>query len=107
MNYYSSNSNDPEKYREPYKREIPWENRTRIPIFRGTWWLTTTFSQQDCLSLHFNYSHFLQDPRFQAVFYSHNNPSLLDAKFSRVFGAIEDCVSQNLTNGLNILLSTE
>jgi hypothetical protein len=101
MNDRSSSSNDPEKYRQPYKRDIPFENRTRIPFFLGTGWSPTTFSLQDCLLPHFNYSHFLPEPRFQAVFFSHNIPSLLDAKFSRISGLIEDFFPQNLTNGLN------
>jgi hypothetical protein len=34
-------------------------------------------------------------------------PSLLDAKFNGISGLIEDCFSQNLTNGLNKLLPIE
>jgi hypothetical protein len=86
--------------------DVPWEERAKIPIFRGTAWFPDTFDEQSCLPPENNISDLLRAPRFYAVHFSHYNPSLLDAKFSTIYNILVDCFANNATNGLDALLPT-
>jgi hypothetical protein len=86
--------------------DVPWEERVKIPIFRGTAWLPDTVDEQSCLPPQNNISDLLRTPRFYAVHFSHDNPSLLDAKFSDINELLVDCFANNATNGLDALLPT-
>jgi hypothetical protein len=91
----------------PKIQNISWENRSKTPVFRGTAWAPATYRFHECMDPDFNYSEIFQYPRFQVVLFSHNNPSLLDAKFSNINWLVQDCFLLNATNGLDKLLPVE
>lgn len=97
---------NPETYRFQYKVDVPWEERNTTPIFRGTPWYPRGYSGQTCLNPAFQYSNslFYTYPRFMAVAFSHDNPSLLNAKFSVAHHHLEPCFARNATNGFHVLL---
>jgi hypothetical protein len=80
------------------KSTIPWENRSKVPIFRGTGY----GAKGDCNT----YESVLSNPdsvRLKAVDFSVDHPSLLDARLSpRTFKA--PCWKLNSTNGLDKLM---
>lgn len=80
-----------------YVDKIPWKNREKVPIFRGTAWGLT-----DCKSK--SYQEFTDESsRLMAVDFSVDHPHLLNAGLtSRSFNA--PCWKYNSTNGLSKLL---
>lgn len=66
-------------------KSLPWEERNRIPIFRGTPWVDRAkyrFLNRKNESLIYD-KVLSMSPRLKAVDYSIRNPSLLDARVSR------------------------
>ena len=100
----SARKANPEQYRWPYKVDVPWEQRSTIPVFRGTAWSPHGYRLDSCLTPRFDFSVFWSSPRYKAVAFSKDNPSLLDAKFARIDWVVASCFAQNATNGFGKIL---
>lgn len=107
----------PDLYRWPYPVDIPWENRSSIPIFRGSGWSNAKAmalcAQQggNKPSETFRDQFFeLMPKRWKAVDISVQHPHMLDARLSSVNAKSDDsrsCMEKNATNGLVEVLTVD
>ena len=97
---------NPEEYRWSCKVDVPWEKRNTTPVFRGTPWYPRGYRANTCLKPDFQFSDslFFRYPRFMAVAFSYDNPSLLNAKFGEMSRHVAPCFARNATNGFHRLL---
>jgi hypothetical protein len=100
----SHRKTNPEQYRWPFPVDVPWDERQTIPVFRGTAWAPPLYYDDSCLTPGFNMTMFLSSPRYKAVAFSNDNPSLLDAKFSRIDWVVQSCFTHNATSGFDQFL---
>ena len=82
---------------------LPWENRSSLPIWRGTPWVQLRGLEANQTDL---YSQFMQRSlRLQVVDWSIQHPTLLDARISRVLRDLQKYFQENATNGLHKFMS--
>jgi len=98
----------PELYRWQYKTDVPWEKRDPRPVFRGTAWPPPKYHEGTCLKPNFDFSKLIgRHPRYRAVGFSADHPSLLNAKFHQINREVESCFSQNDTSDFDKLLPVD
>ena len=87
---------------------LPWENRSSIPIWRGSPWAhvpqTVTKEANSSTVLDQLVRNARKIQRVRAVVFSYEHPDLLNAKFSGDRGLPAELLKWNATNGLHKLL---